>query len=227
VPCAAANGGTVDIAVPLTAPSKPGRYVGYWRLVAPPAATRFGHRVWADVFVEEPAAAAVAAPAGGEPQAAEGERVPLLPVPVRTSDGGASLDADYVLVAGGGNSNAAAVLAALAQAPQPSPAAPLDASVLTPEARCNISCLYYLLNTHCCSCLQAAPAPSPVPAPAPSPIVADRWAIHQATLASMGFTDAAVNGALLEAHGGNLLRVVNALIEQGAAPVTNDASAAP
>jgi next-to-BRCA1 protein 1 len=43
-------GAEVDIAVDMTAPSKPGRYVGYWRLAAPDG-TRFGQRVWVDITV--------------------------------------------------------------------------------------------------------------------------------------------------------------------------------
>lgn len=41
----------VDIAVDMTAPAKPGRYIGYWRLVTPDG-NRFGQRVWVDVVVE-------------------------------------------------------------------------------------------------------------------------------------------------------------------------------
>jgi len=40
----------VDIAVDMVAPSKPGRYVGYWRLVTPKG-DRFGQRVWIDIIV--------------------------------------------------------------------------------------------------------------------------------------------------------------------------------
>lgn len=43
-------GNEVDIAVDMVAPSKPGRYVGYWRLAAPDG-TRFGQRVWVDITV--------------------------------------------------------------------------------------------------------------------------------------------------------------------------------
>jgi len=55
-------GAEVDIAVDMTAPSKPGRYVSYWRLVTADGA-RFGQRVWTDVVVsleekEKPATAA-------------------------------------------------------------------------------------------------------------------------------------------------------------------------
>jgi len=48
-----ANGQEVDIAVDMTAPSKPGRYVGYWRL-AHPDGSRFGQRVWVDICVSQP-----------------------------------------------------------------------------------------------------------------------------------------------------------------------------
>jgi len=40
----------VDISVPMRTPSKPGRYVSYWRLVNVDG-TRFGQRVWADIVV--------------------------------------------------------------------------------------------------------------------------------------------------------------------------------
>jgi len=42
----------VDIAVDMFAPSKPGRYVSYWRLHQPDG-TRFGQRVWVDISVSE------------------------------------------------------------------------------------------------------------------------------------------------------------------------------
>jgi hypothetical protein len=40
----------VDIAVDMAAPSKPGRYVSYFRLLTPDG-TRFGQRVWVDIIV--------------------------------------------------------------------------------------------------------------------------------------------------------------------------------
>lgn len=43
-------GGTWDVHVPLTAPSLPGRYRGYWRM-ASPSGTRFGDRCWVEVVV--------------------------------------------------------------------------------------------------------------------------------------------------------------------------------
>jgi len=43
-------GSEVDIAVDMTAPALPGRYVGYYRLLTPDG-TRFGQRVWVDVIV--------------------------------------------------------------------------------------------------------------------------------------------------------------------------------
>lgn len=46
-------GNEVDIAVDMVAPSKPGRYVGYWRLAAPDG-SRFGQRVWVDITVVPP-----------------------------------------------------------------------------------------------------------------------------------------------------------------------------
>ena len=50
----AAPGTEVDVAVDLSAPARPGRYVQYWRLShAPHAHSRFGHRVWVDVTAEQ------------------------------------------------------------------------------------------------------------------------------------------------------------------------------
>jgi len=43
-------GEEIDLAVDMTSPSKPGRYVSYWRLSQPDGG-RFGQRVWVDVFV--------------------------------------------------------------------------------------------------------------------------------------------------------------------------------
>ncbi|KAG0321768.1 hypothetical protein BGZ99_003702 [Dissophora globulifera] len=41
------------ISTNLVAPTVPGRYISYWRLVSP-AGERFGHRVWCDILVQEP-----------------------------------------------------------------------------------------------------------------------------------------------------------------------------
>lgn len=43
-------GEEIDIAVEMIAPSKPGRYVSYWRLVQSDG-TKFGQRVWVDLVV--------------------------------------------------------------------------------------------------------------------------------------------------------------------------------
>merc|ERR1719240_1655431 len=61
--CASAvmPGEETDVAVSMTAPAEPGRYLGYWRLVGPMGRRRFGHRVWCHVQVLDPDAAADAA----------------------------------------------------------------------------------------------------------------------------------------------------------------------
>lgn len=51
-------GDTVDISVKLTAPPYPGRNVGYYRLVTADG-TRFGHRLWCDLVVDNSNVAAV------------------------------------------------------------------------------------------------------------------------------------------------------------------------
>jgi len=43
-------GVSIDIAVDMVAPSAPGKYVSYYRLVTPDG-NRFGHRIWVDVLV--------------------------------------------------------------------------------------------------------------------------------------------------------------------------------
>jgi len=42
----------IEIAVDMIAPSAPGRYVSYWRLVTPEG-NRFGQKVWVDITVED------------------------------------------------------------------------------------------------------------------------------------------------------------------------------
>jgi len=61
--CASAvmPGEETDVAVSMTAPAEPGRYLGYWRLVGPMGRRRFGHRVWCHIQVLDPDAAADAA----------------------------------------------------------------------------------------------------------------------------------------------------------------------
>ncbi|KAF9152481.1 hypothetical protein BG015_005205 [Linnemannia schmuckeri] len=48
----------VCISATLKAPSIPGRYISYWRLVSP-AGERFGHRVWCDILVQDGSVATV------------------------------------------------------------------------------------------------------------------------------------------------------------------------
>ncbi|GJJ78084.1 next to BRCA1 gene 1 protein [Entomortierella parvispora] len=45
-------GGYVCLTLDLVAPKVPGRYISYWRLVAPNG-ERFGHRVWCDIMIED------------------------------------------------------------------------------------------------------------------------------------------------------------------------------
>ena len=58
-----APGGEFEVSVPLTAPSRAGRYVQYWRL-RDASGVSFGHRLWAEVVVAPPAAGAAGAVAG-------------------------------------------------------------------------------------------------------------------------------------------------------------------
>jgi len=78
-------GAEVDIAVDMIAPVKPGRYVGYWRLVAPDG-SRFGQRVWVDVTVIPPEVVETTSPAVTErvaaPVATMEVDTPAAPAPV-------------------------------------------------------------------------------------------------------------------------------------------------
>jgi hypothetical protein len=51
----AAPGEVVDVSVKVQMPDKPGRYTGYYRLSYGPDGIKFGHRIWIDVLVSEPA----------------------------------------------------------------------------------------------------------------------------------------------------------------------------
>ena len=75
---AAAAGATVDVSLTLTAPEAAGRHVGYWRL-ATRDGTRFGHRVWADVYVATTSAADVVRALSSQPTALS------VPVPVNAT----------------------------------------------------------------------------------------------------------------------------------------------
>lgn len=283
---------SVDIAVPLSMPDKPGRYQCYFRLAAPPLSgpteegtspatavgavpmaeklrwQRFGHRVWADVFVEgdnspspqnvtasssSPAAGATAASGAGAAmsgteRAARGEdsdtdgddgkdgavadadagkkqpQSQALSAPAQVtateeacvSAGGATVPAAFVSLAHG-NSNAAAVLSALA-------ASPLDHGVVLvgengeeeEEERRLLQIATGTLSGG------VAPASAPLPSPAAAATVsepeisaadAEKWAFHLSSLAQMGFGNKGLNLSLLETYDGNMLRVVNALVE--------------
>jgi hypothetical protein len=282
-------GATVDIAVPLTAPSSSGRYQAYFRLAVPSdaagaagardespttvtaaAATagagagaagradrsrwhRFGHRVWADIFVEDPSSsgteagaassAAASASSGSEhdgegsdaesdgehdgvvvdaaPTVSPAAKATAAPAPAAVeavSAGGAVVSRPF-LAAAHGNSNAAAVLAALAAG-----AGEEDAAVHADDEADEAAALTAATAV---SGGVASPAPSAPPAaaapPAPAAAAAvagpERWAFHLASLAGMGFADEALNVRLLDEYAGNLMRVVNQLLEaQVAAP---------
>jgi len=47
-------GEEIDIALDITAPEKAGRYTSYFRMTEPKDQKRFGHRVWVDILVEDP-----------------------------------------------------------------------------------------------------------------------------------------------------------------------------
>jgi len=51
----ASPGEAVNVTVPLTMPTQPGRYTSYWRMMTPhPQSSKFGHRFWVTVNVVAP-----------------------------------------------------------------------------------------------------------------------------------------------------------------------------
>lgn len=71
VPQQVLPGESVSLSVQLTAPTAPGRYQSYWRLMAP-SGEQFGHRLWADVFVANSNVGQVLASlAAGEPASSD------------------------------------------------------------------------------------------------------------------------------------------------------------
>jgi next-to-BRCA1 protein 1 len=92
VPVNVQPGQEVDLSIDMVAPSKPGRYVGYYRLQVPDG-TRFGQRVWVDVFVNNTATPAPSAPVAEEKKVEQQEQpkedttpalqpTPVTPAPV-------------------------------------------------------------------------------------------------------------------------------------------------
>ena len=140
-----------------------------------------------------------------------------------SSAGGAEVAGTSWLAAAHGNSNAAAVLRALAagicgsggdseEPATPSAGEEAEASptplATAPEAEA--------LPAAEAEEAEAVAAPSSESSDADAvdaPLVDHRWAFHLASLSSMGFADADANTALLYAYDGNLMRVVNALLE--------------
>jgi hypothetical protein len=82
------TGESVEVSVDVRAPARNGRYISYWRLCAPDG-TRFGHRVWIDIIVNDEcyphstsipvASAPVVLPA---PTVEVAAPVPIVPAPV-------------------------------------------------------------------------------------------------------------------------------------------------
>jgi len=58
-------GAQVTVSVDMTAPAEPGRYSSYWRLEEP-SGTRFGQRIWVDLYVaaQGPEVGSVVPPVG-------------------------------------------------------------------------------------------------------------------------------------------------------------------
>lgn len=182
-----APGDTIDIELRLVAPPSAGRHVGYWRLVTPDG-VRFGHRIWADLFVE------------------------TAPTPLPTTDAAIAT----ALPAAPTTAPAPAPVSALAPAPAALlPAAPLhtpeSAGVLVAAA----GAAEPLDRTSSATGRRGAPCDG-VPAgegDLGEDILegARRWSSQLLVLGEMGLHDIAANVVALDAMDGDVARAVNRL----------------
>ncbi|KAF8974812.1 hypothetical protein BGZ46_009709 [Entomortierella lignicola] len=90
----------VCISANLKAPTIPGRYISYWRLVTP-SGDRFGHRVWCDILVEEapktsvPTVSVESTPLAPEEEENEQKQEESTEMPKEDNDDG---DDDFVVI---------------------------------------------------------------------------------------------------------------------------------
>jgi len=177
-------GEEVDIAVDVVAPARPGRYVSYWRLCLPDG-NRFGHRVWVDMFVNAPNAAASAAE---EPKRDVPVEVAVTPVvqpavePVKEKEATpVPVPATEVVMVDSSPKQPHSPVPVPTPVPvSPPVAVPVTAPVVTPVA-------------------------PPVQAPAP-------LSQHMQLLVDMGFENLELNARLLEKNGNDVLKTVQDLL---------------
>jgi hypothetical protein len=221
-------GACVDIAVPLMAPAQPGRYMAYFRFLAPVPShsrgfERFGHVLWTQLFVEPPQLGT--APLGAHAAPALG----LLPVlretlvPARVDEGGeagttASPPAVTPFLPRRGDSIQVSDGSALAS----------DALVAAAGGSTDATAVLAALTgapqpTAVLGLGEGALPPLPDASAAevaaasfnslpPPPDRSGPWAGAAAMLASMGFLDELRNAALLARYDGSIERALHELL---------------
>ena len=207
-----APGETVDISLTLTAPDLPGRHVGYWRLVTPEG-VRFGHRIWADMYVEnsnatdvlrlltaQSAAAAATTTTVSDVGAGAGAAPVPLPLPIANP---VAIATPYAPV------EAVATVSVVETAPVPdvtdaTPALTTTTVDVDTAAALPVDSEYVTVA----STLPSAPVGLPL---APIEGGEGRWDAQLIVLNEMGLYDVDANIAALEATHGDVSRAVNRL----------------
>jgi len=189
-------GQEIDIAVDMVAPSTPGRYVSYWRLCQPDG-SRFGQRVWVDVFVQNPASSNSPAPAAAPSSDPAVEVVTPMNPAVNPAE------------------------PTIVNSPQPTVANPPEPTVVNQPEPVVVQqpAPSPVVETK-------APAPAtPVQQP-PPPVSMDIESKQQPKsqpaplspqvqlLVDMGFTNAELNKQLLQNNGGDILKTVQDLLSR-------------
>lgn len=191
-----APGESRDLVVHLRAPLSPGRFHSYWRLVSPEG-RRFGHRVWADVFVDNSNAAQVLATlrAHADNEAAtqnddcevQGDHLGRMPSPMAAGE---------AEIGGVGAADPSALVG------EPAVRADND------EADAAAAGAGDVIVT------ASVPDPSPSAPPALGATEASAQLTSKiALLASMGFTDSEASAAALVASEGDVGKAVNTLLQ--------------
>jgi next-to-BRCA1 protein 1 len=200
-------GEEVDISVQLKAPTRPGRYVSYWRLMDRDTNHRFGHRVWVDFTVVAPKPVAVAVPVAAP-------TIVLTPAVVEP----AVVVEPSTEVSSISQESALAVSAQLQQQQEPfvmvdaqeaaATAEPVVEPVVEPVAPAAVA------PAVVAAVVAEVVDPAPVEPVEPVEPVAStpQWAKELEILGDMGFFDGDRLIPLLETHNGDVQRVIEAVL---------------
>jgi len=177
----------VDVSVQMKTPTKPGRFVSFWRFVTPDG-SRFGQRCWCDISVVEPAVASAVASASGRTAATTVANAVTQAAPAaETKPHAASSLASSLSPSPTFNSEP---VAAATSPTLPAPSAP-SAPAPSPDV--------------------SQPAVNPLLSLENS-VLGSKYAEQMRILTVMGFTDLSVNRILLESYDGNIVQVLQELL---------------